>query len=90
MEPGNPLPVVSISISDAVDWGVRIMGSTREWEYLKYAQDCARWATKAEDQKDQDAFLDMAKAWTQLALCESDVVRQSAFDRTEAKRPNHS
>ena len=37
-------------------------------EYQVYAHECLRWAEKAGNDEDRRAFLEMAKAWTQLAL----------------------
>lgn len=44
------------------------MGSSRE--YWLYAKECVRWAAETKDQEDQDLFLDMARAWTNIALVE--------------------
>ena len=49
------------------------MGSSRE--YWLYAKECARWAAETKKQEDQDLFFDMAKAWTNIALVEGDVVK---------------
>jgi hypothetical protein len=51
------------------------MGSSRE--YWENAQECARWAAKAETKEDHDVLLEMAKAWMSIAFVESDVARQS-------------
>ena len=40
-------------------------------EYWQYAHECTRWAVEAKNEKDRDAFLDMAKAWTMVALAHS-------------------
>ena len=37
-------------------------------EYQSYAQECVRWADQTDDEADRQAFLEMAKVWTQLAL----------------------
>jgi hypothetical protein len=50
------------------------MGSSRE--YWEHARECARWAAEAKNKGDQDVLLEMAKAWTNIALVESDVARQ--------------
>jgi hypothetical protein len=49
-------------------------------EYQQYAQECVRWAAEAKDQEDQETFLEMAKAWTRVALAEHDVIIQSLLD----------
>ena len=36
---------------------------------------CARWATETQDQAEQEMYADMAKAWTNIALVEADVLR---------------
>jgi hypothetical protein len=37
-------------------------------EYQSYAQECLRWAAEADNEKDRQALLELAKVWTQLAL----------------------
>jgi len=59
------------------------MGSSRE--YWQYAKECARWAAEAKQNDEQELLLEMAKAWTNIALVESDVAKQSALDREEPK-----
>lgn len=57
-------------------------------EYWQYAHECTRWAVEAKNEKDRDAFLDMAKAWTMVALAHSP--RKSPMysaDGNEAKPP---
>ena len=49
------------------------MAATKE--YWDYARECAQWAVEAKDQLEKDHFLDMAKAWTELALLEAGVVK---------------
>jgi hypothetical protein len=51
------------------------MGSSRE--YWQYARECARWAARTKDQEDQDLFIDMAKAWTNIALVEGDATKRA-------------
>jgi len=60
-------------------------------QYWQRARECARWATEAEKREDQEVLLDMAKAWTNIALVEEDVVKQArkAFSEPKAKRPLH-
>ena len=49
------------------------MGSSRE--YWLYAKECAKWAAETNNEEDQDLFIDMAKAWTNIALVETDVTK---------------
>jgi len=49
------------------------MGSSRE--YWEYARECARWATETKDQAEQEMYIDMAKAWANIALVDADVFR---------------
>ena len=49
-------------------------------DYKRYAQDCLRWAAQAEIQNDREQLLDMARAWTHVALAQQDVIRQSVSD----------
>jgi hypothetical protein len=67
-----------------VNCATRGISMTSQNEYRLYARECARWAAQTKNQKDREAFLDMAKAWTHIALVQRDVVRQSAFDKYEA------
>ena len=41
------------------------MGSSRE--YWLCAKECAKWAAETKHKDDQDLFVDMAKAWTNIA-----------------------
>jgi hypothetical protein len=59
------------------------MGSSRA--YWRYARECTRWAAEAKNEDDQKLLFEMAKAWTNIALVEADVARQSVADR-RAKR----
>jgi hypothetical protein len=52
------------------------MRSSRE--YWQYARKCARWAKEAQNKEDHDVMVDMAKAWTYLALADSDVAKAVA------------
>jgi hypothetical protein len=61
------------------------MGSSRE--YWLYAKECAKWAADPENKDDQDLFLDMARAWTNIAIVESDVMRVAS--RELAKKPTN-
>ena len=51
------------------------MGSSRE--YWQYAKECARWAAETQNKSDQDLLLQIAKAWTNVALVEDDVARHA-------------
>ena len=64
------------------------MGSSRE--YWRYAKDCARWAAEAKRREDQDVLLEMAKAWTNIALVETDVTRQAAREEFGWAGSNHT
>jgi hypothetical protein len=55
-------------------------------DYQRYAHECLRWAAQAQIEKDREQLLDMAKAWTHVALAQRDVIRQAAFDGNEATR----
>jgi hypothetical protein len=35
-------------------------------EYLSFARECRRWALETKDQEVREAFLEMAKVWTEL------------------------
>ena len=54
------------------------MGSSRE--YWLYAKECARWAAETKNKEDQDLFIDMAKAWTNMAIVENDVAKVAACE----------
>jgi hypothetical protein len=62
------------------------MGSSRE--YWQYARECARWAAQSKDQEDQDLFINMAKAWTNIALVEGDVRKLVPEESRASERPN--
>jgi hypothetical protein len=55
------------------------MGSSRE--YWQYARECARWAAEAKHEDDQKLLFAMAKAWTNIALVETDVAKHSVSER---------
>ncbi len=59
------------------------MGSSTE--YWQYAKECARWATEAKQKDEQELLLEMAKAWTNIALVETDVAKQSVLEGHEVK-----
>jgi hypothetical protein len=56
-------------------------------EYRQYAQECIRWASEAQDDQERRTFIEMAKAWTRVALVEHDVARQSQLDGSQQIRP---
>ncbi len=60
------------------------MGSSRE--YWLYAKECAKWAAKTKNKEDQDLFIDMAKAWTNIALVEADVTQIASEELQKAGR----
>ncbi len=60
------------------------MGSSRE--YWLYAKECARWAAATKNKEDQDLFIDMAKAWTNIALVEADVTKIASEELQKAGR----
>jgi hypothetical protein len=49
------------------------MAATKE--YWECAQECARLAAETKDRETKNHLLDMAQAWTELALLEAGVVR---------------
>ena len=49
------------------------MGATKA--YWECARECARLAAETKDREAKNHFLDMAQAWTELALLEAGVVR---------------
>jgi hypothetical protein len=63
------------------------MGSSRE--YWEHARECARWAAEAKTKQDHDILFEMAKAWTNIALVESDIARQVLFEGRITKPPLH-
>jgi hypothetical protein len=60
------------------------MGSSRE--YWEHARECARWAAEAKTKEDHDVLLEMAKAWTNIALVETDIAKQIAADEIVIKQ----
>jgi hypothetical protein len=67
--------------------GMRIMGSSRE--YWLYAKECAKWAAETKNKEDQDLFIDIAKAWTNIALVETDVAKRAPEElQKTGKRSN--
>jgi hypothetical protein len=65
----------------------RVANSTRaNWEH---ARECTRWAAEAKTKEDQHILLEMAKAWTNIALVESDIARQVSFEGRPAASLNN-
>ena len=54
--------------------------------YQQYAYHCLRSAVVANGDKERGIFLEMADAWTQVALVVRDVSRQNALDASAVKR----
>jgi hypothetical protein len=59
-------------------------------EYLKFAQECTRWAAQCENEDDRQAFLQLAKDWTEAALRarmseSADLATQSVADERATK-----
>lgn len=42
-------------------------------EYLSFARECRRWALETKDEEVREAFLEMAKVWTQLGSPQREV-----------------
>jgi len=59
-------------------------------EYQEYAIECLKWAAGAKTEDERQAFLEMADAWTRVALVQSDVTMQFVADANVAKRQIHS
>ena len=49
------------------------MGATKQ--YWEHARECARLAVETKDREEKHHLLDMAEAWTELALLEAGVVK---------------
>lgn len=63
---------------------------TTKAEYQHYARECLQWAAKAKGEAEQRAFLEMADAWTHIALVHPDATMQFAADANGAKQQIHS
>jgi hypothetical protein len=48
-----------------------------------------RWAARAEIEDDRACFLQMADAWTKVALVKADGARQSAFEEHATQQQAH-
>jgi hypothetical protein len=69
----------------AAAWRLAVAGIRTEKmsdlnDYRQYAQECVRWAAEATSHDDRQTFLEMAKAWTRIALVEHDVTKQIILD----------
>jgi len=64
-----------------------VMGNHEE--YLKFAQECTRWAAECDNEEDRQAFLQLAKDWTQAAFRAqseaSDIALQVVGDESATK-----
>jgi hypothetical protein len=49
-----------------------------------YAKECAKWAAESKNQEDQDLYIDMAKAWTHIALVEAHVSKLASEELSKA------
>ena len=49
---------------------------TNKAEYLYYARECSKWAGTAKNPEERQAFLEMADAWTRVALVQEDVTKK--------------
>jgi hypothetical protein len=52
--------------------------------YVQYAHHCLRFAEDAKSKGDRQIFLEMADAWTHVALVDRDVSRQTTLDAFRA------
>jgi len=48
-------------------------------DYRQYARECIRGAAGAKTEKERETFLEMAQAWTRVALAASDGAKQFAY-----------
>ena len=53
---------------------------TNKDEYLYYARQCSKWAATATNPEERRVFLEMADAWTRVALVQEDVTKQIAAE----------
>ena len=51
-------------------------------DYRHYAQECIRGAARAKTEKERKTFLEMAHAWTRVALAASDGAKQFALNES--------
>ena len=64
------------------------MGSSSQ--YWQYARECAKWAAQTKDKEDQEIFLAMAKAWTNIALVQGDVTKLAPEELSKDTRKGAS
>ena len=58
---------------------------TTPQEYRKFADECLRWATEAETDEFKDAFIQMARDWTLVAMrLEGVLAPRNSEDQAEA------
>ncbi len=81
-----PVESTALQTGEEVNKGYA-MGWSRE--YWEHARECAGWAAEAKTKEDQDILLEMAKAWTNIALVECDIARQVSFEGRATKPPLH-
>jgi hypothetical protein len=62
---------------------------TTKAEYQQYARECILWAAKAATEEERRAFLEMADAWTRVALVDRTATAQFTDDVNGAARPIH-
>jgi hypothetical protein len=79
-DPDHHYPFADIPSLSAQAGHSRIVTMPDLNEYRQYARECVRWAAEAKDQEDRETFLEMARAWTRVALAEHDVIIQSLLD----------
>ena len=64
----------------------RIVGQESYRDYQQYAEECLRWADKADSEQHRELFLSMARAWTQADLILKGVMVPKAKDEFESLR----
>ncbi len=63
---------------------------TTKAEYQEYARECILWAAKAATEEERRAFLEMADAWTRVALLDRRMATaQFIDDGNGARQPIH-
>jgi hypothetical protein len=85
----NPVICGGVESTEKNDVGLsggRVMPTSEE--YRSYADHCLRWADETDSDEHRQAFLEMAKEWTQLALLQTQV--QSQTTSAPAKWPPRS
>ena len=59
---------------------------TSPYDYQQYAQECVRSAAQAKTERERKAFLEMANAWTRVALAASDGAKPFALEGSATVR----